>query len=170
MPEGAAVYYVSAAQRTLLGETPIDFAKTSLPSDAPFVITFEKEGFDNREIAVTPTDNALTKISVQLNPKKPGGTDEGLKRLRGVVVKIFSIQKMIYQKKYVDALAALQNLAASEPNMPEVFVLRGSVYASLRDNDQARREWETALKLDPALDEVKVALAQLQNSNSGGKP
>ena len=77
---------------------------------------------------------------------------------------------MIYGKHYVEALAMLKDLEAAEGKLAEVFVLRGSVYALLGDQEQTRREWQHALTLDPTLEELKVRMAQLQGSAEAKKP
>ena len=163
-PEGAAVYQKTSTQKLLLGETPITYTKSSLPNDSPFLIVFEKQGFEVREVAVTPTDNSLTSITVQLKPKTPGGEDEGMKRMRTVIKKIFAIQEHMRQRRFVDALAGLKVLEEAEPGLAEVYVLRGSIYALLQDQVQAQREWEKAISIDPSLDELKVHLARLKKA------
>lgn len=169
-PEAAAVYQITPTSKVLLGETPITFAKTALPTEAPFVVVFEKEGFESKDVSISPTDNSLTTVSVQLKPVRPGGEDVGMKRMRGVLRQIFSIQEKIFQKKYVDALAALKTLEQQESALAEVFVLRGSVYVLLNDPDQARQQWDKALQIDPSLDEVKVSLAKLPKAGGGQAP
>jgi hypothetical protein len=161
-PEGAAVYQRTATQKLLLGETPVSYGKTNLPSDSPFLIVFEKQGYESREVAVTPTDNSLTSVSVQLKPKQPGGEDEGLRRMRTVIKKIFAVQDQIRQKRFVDALAGLKLLEEVEPQLAEIYVLRGSIYAVMDDQVQTQREWEKALGLDPGLEELKIHLARLK--------
>jgi tetratricopeptide (TPR) repeat protein len=169
-PDGAAVYHKTPTDRVLLGQTPIDYAKTALPSDAPFVIEFDHDGYEPKDIAVTPTDNSLTTVAVQLKPLEPGGRDTGLIRVRRVLGDVFKIQELIYGKHYVEALSMLKDLEAAEGKLAEVFVLRGSVYALLGDQEQTRREWQRALTLDPTLEELKVRMAQLQGSTEAKKP
>ena len=169
-PSEATVYYVNGSEKTLIGQTPIDFAKSALPSDAPFVVTFEKSGFEIKEISVAPTENTLTTVNVSLKPALGALTDEATKRTRKSVQQIFSIQELTAQKRYVDALASLKKLEESEPNLVEVYVMRGSIYVLLNDTAQARREWEKALKMDPTMDSLKVRLLTLAKEDKGSKP
>lgn len=174
-PPEATVYYLNGGQKTVLGQTPIDFGKQALPTDSPFLLVFEKPGFEKKEVSVAPSDNSLTTINVMLKPSTGSQSDESLKRTRVILQQIFGIQEKIVQNKYVDALAALKQLQESEPNLAETYVLRGSVYVLLNDKDQAKREWEAAIKMDPTLESLKVKLQKLnqdlQNTNSsGGRP
>lgn len=167
-PDAASVYQLTPTSKVLLGETPINFSKTALPTEAPFVVVFEKEGYESKDVSISPTDNSLTTVAVQLKPVKPGGEDAGLKRMRGVLRQIFSIQEKIFQKRYVDALADLKSLEQQEGGLAEVYVLRGSVYVLLNDPEQARLQWGKALQIDPSLDDVKVSLAKLPKASNGG--
>ncbi len=172
-PSEATVFFVNGSQKTMIGQTPIDFSKAALPTDAPFVITFEKSGFETKEISVAPSENTLTTINVSLKPALGALTDEATKRTRKSVQQIFAIQELTAQKRYVDALASLKKLEEAEPNLVEVFVMRGSIYVLLNDTQQARREWEKALKMDPSMESLKVRLLTLAKDDTtakGSKP
>lgn len=169
-PEAAAVYQLTPSAKVLLGETPVNFAKTALPTEAPFVVAFEKEGYEAKEVSISPTDNSLTTVAVQLKPTRPGGEDLGLKRTREVLRQVFQIQEQIFQKKYVEALAGLKVLESKEKDLAEVYILRGSVYVLLSDPEQARREWEKALSMDPGLSDIKVSLSKLPKKPVEAKP
>lgn len=159
-PNEATVYYENGNQKTLIGQTPIDFSKAALPTDSPFIIIFEKTGFEKKEVSVTPSDNTLTTVSVNLKPS-PNASDETLKRTRATLQQIFAIQELIAQNKYVDALSGLKKLEEFEPNLPEVYVIRGSVYLLLNDKKQTKQQWEKALKLDPNMESLNVRLLKV---------
>jgi tetratricopeptide (TPR) repeat protein len=165
-PNEAQVYVINGGQKTVLGQTPIDFTKAALPSDVPFVISFEKAGFENKEITVTPSENSLTTVSVNLKQSLSGNSDANTKRIRNAIQAIFEIQELTAQKRYVDALAKLKSLESEEPSLAEVFILRGSLYVLLNDRAQAKKEWEQALKLDPTMETLKVKLLRLTGGNT----
>lgn len=165
VPEGATVYHKGGGDPALLGTTPMEFKKSGLPDDGPFVLSFERPGYEKQDVAVTPTDNALTMINVNLKPSAANPNDPGLLRARKVVSAVFRIQELAAAKKYLDALASIRELEQSEPDFAEILALKGSLYFVVGDKAQAKESWERALKLDPGLDSVRTRLGQL-----GGAP
>lgn len=152
---------MNGSEKTLIGQTPIDYTKTALPTDAPFLILFEKPGFEPREVSVSPTDNSQTTIATTLKPSKDSTTDAATKRTREILKKIFEVQQMTASQKYVDALAALSKLEEKEPNIAEINVIKGSIYVLINDHVQAKKEWEKALKVDSSLDDVRIRIKNL---------
>ena len=169
-PAEASVFFVNGSEKTLIGQTPIDYTKAALPSDVPFTIVFEKPGYEPKEISVSPTDNSQTTVSASLKTAKEPVTDAATKHLRDVLKRVFDVQELTARQKYVDALAALNKLEEQEPNVPEIYMLKGSIYAVLNDSAQARTQWEKALKLDPTLDNLRVRIKALPASAKGGTP
>jgi tetratricopeptide (TPR) repeat protein len=160
-PQDAVVSHMNGTQKNVLGQTPIDFSKTALPKDTPFVILFEKDGFETKEIAVSPNDNALTTISVSLKPAKLPQNDTQVQRIRKTLQDIFEIQELAAKRRFVDALTKLNELQSREPMLVETHVLKGSIYVMLADPLKAREEWEQALKLDPNLEKIRQSLSEL---------
>jgi hypothetical protein len=169
-PPEASVYHVNGSEKNLLGQTPIDFTKTNLPSDAPFTVLFEKPGYVAKEISVTPTDNSQTIVSATLKPSDDAFTDASTKKSRDLLKKIFEIQEMTARQKYVDALAALKRLEDQEPSIAEIFAMKGSIYVLLNDPDAARGQWEKALKIDPGMEDLRVRLKALPGAKKGVAP
>ena len=169
-PNEATVYYINGNDKTLVGQTPIDYTKTQLPTDAPFTLAFEKPGYETKEISVSPTDNSQTTISAILKQQKEPVTDAATKRLRAVLQKIFDIQELTARQRYVDALAGLSKLEEQEPNVAEIYSLKGSIYVILNDPTQAKAQWEKALKVDPSLDNLRARIKTLDTTTKGAKP
>lgn len=169
-PTEASVYYVNGNDKTMIGVTPIDYTKTALPTDAPFLLIFEKPGYEPREISVSPTDNSQTTISAVLKSSKEPFADAGTKRVREVLRKVFEIQELTSRHKYVDALSALNKLEEVEPNVAEIYALKGSLYLMLNDTVQTKFQWEKALKIDPTLDSLRARIKNLPKTEKGAKP
>ncbi|MCX6117810.1 MAG: hypothetical protein NT027_09725 [Proteobacteria bacterium] len=165
-PNEASVYYMNGTEKTLIGQTPIDYTKAALPSDTPFVIIFEKPGFETKEISVSPTDNSQTTVSANLKSSNEGPSDAATKRIRDILKKVFAVQELTAKQKYVDALAALSKLEDSEPSLAEINVIKGSIYLMLNDKVEARKQWEKALKLDSSLDEIRTRIKNLPSSSN----
>jgi Tfp pilus assembly protein PilF len=163
-PSEASVYYLNGAEKTLIGQTPIDYTKTNLPSDAPFSILFEKSGFEPREISVTPTDNSQTIISAILKSSAEPFADATTKKIRDVLKRVFDVQEMTAKQKFVDALTALKKLEEEHPNVAEIYSMKGSIYILLNDKAQAKEQWEKALKIDPSLDQLRVRVKAISAS------
>lgn len=169
-PSEATVYYVNGNDKTLIGVTPIDYTKTALPGDTPFTLVFEKPGYESREISVSPTDNSQTTIRAVLKAAKEPFADAGTKRLRSVLRRIFEIQEMTSRQRFADALAALNKLEEEEPNVAEIYAMKGSIYLMLNDPSQTRSQWEKALKIDPTLDSLRERMKKLPNTAKVGAP
>lgn len=164
-PEGASVFTKTASGKTLLGTTPLEFAKSGLPSDAPFTVVIEKQGFRTSELSIMPQDNTKTQIDVKLKNDTSSKGDETLSRMRATLNQIFTVQEHVQKREYADALRKLDLLEVQEPALPEVYMLKGSVFILLKEKRQARKMWEKALQLDPSLMIVKHRLEALE---SGG--
>ena len=163
-PSDASVYYLNGSDKTLIGQTPIDYTKANLPSDAPFSIVFEKNGYQTREISVTPTENSQTTISASLKISDEPFADATTKKIRNILSRIFDIQEMTAKQKFVDALAALKKLEEENPNVAEIYSMKGSIYILLNDKLQAKEQWEKALKIDPSLDQLRVRVKAISAS------
>jgi tetratricopeptide (TPR) repeat protein len=160
-PTEASVYYVNGTEKSLIGVTPIDYAKTALPGDAPFTLIFEKPGYETREISVSPTDNSRTTIRTTLKASREPSEDVSTKRVREVIRKVFEIQELTSRQRFVDALAAVNKLEEAEPKVAEVYALKGSIYLILNDPTQTKAQWEKALKIDPTLDYLRERIKKL---------
>jgi tetratricopeptide (TPR) repeat protein len=136
----------------------------------PFTLLFEKPGYEAREISVSPTDNSQTTISTVLKSSKEPFADAATKRLRDVLRKIFEIQEMTSRQRFVDALAALNKLEESEPNVAEIYAMKGSIYLMLKDVSQTKAQWEKALKIDPTMDQLRVRIKNLPAAAKAGNP
>lgn len=169
-PSEASVYYINGNDKMLIGVTPIDYTKAALPSDVPFTLLFEKPGYEAREISVSPTDNSQTTISTVLKASKEPFADAATKRVRDVLRKIFEIQEMTSRQRFVDALSALNKLEESEPNVAEIYAMKGSIYLMLNDVSQTKAQWEKALKIDPTMDQLRARIKNLPASAKAGNP
>lgn len=168
-PSDASIYYLNGSEKNLVGQTPIDYTKTSLPSDAPFTILFEKQGYESKEISVTPTDNSQTIISANLKVSKDNMGDATSKRMREILRNVFQIQELTALAKYVDALALINKISEQEPNIAELFVLKGSIYYLLNDQTQAKLAWLEALKVDSSLDSLRVKVKAIEAKEKSPK-
>jgi tetratricopeptide (TPR) repeat protein len=168
-PSEASVYYLNGNEKTVIGVTPIDYTKAALPTDTPFIIIFEKPGFETKEVSVSPTDNSQTTISTTLKASKDLNSDLATKKTRELLNKVFEVQELTARLKFVDALAVLNKLEESNPSIPEISSMRGSIYLLLNDKEQARQSWEKALKMDPSLEELRVRLKALGSDKKKGE-
>ncbi len=168
-PSDASIYYLNGSEKNLVGQTPIDYTKTSLPNDAPFTILFEKQGYESKEISIAPTDNSQTTISANLKVSKDNMGDATSKRMREILKKVFQVQELTAQTKYVDALALINKVSEQEPNIAELFVLKGSIYFLLNDQTQARLAWLEALKIDSSLDSLRARVKSIEAKEKTSK-
>jgi tetratricopeptide (TPR) repeat protein len=87
-----------------------------------------------------------------------------------VLRKIFEIQELTSRQRFADALAALNKLEETEPNVAEIYALKGSIYLMLNDAAQTKTQWEKALKIDPSLDNLRERIKKLPNTAKAVTP
>jgi len=172
-PEGASVFHHEDGSKALLGTTPLSFKKSGLPSDVPFSVVFEKQGYEPLNLMITPTDNSHTTVTATMKPGARDGNDPESIRIRRILKHVFKVQEHVATKRYTDALILIRELEKEEPNLAETYVIKGSVYLMLNDNSQAKIAWERALTLDSTLDDVRIQLNRIADdsgSKLGAKP
>ncbi|MFA5858460.1 MAG: hypothetical protein WC955_05285 [Elusimicrobiota bacterium] len=92
-------------------------------------------------------------LSKQMDNKSSGGKPIS----KDVLKDLHETQKLFYSKKYYDALKTVQrSLMTQETSLG--YALQGSIFYTLGDTEAAVNSWESALKLDPEMEEVKRAL------------
>lgn len=78
-----------------------------------------------------------------------------------VTSNIIRSQKLFYQGRYFDSMAAIDQALALAPKNAVANAIKGSVFYQLGDRKQAAYYWQTALQLDPSLDDVRDGLKSL---------
>jgi len=102
-----------------------------------------------------PQTPAATLAEVQQKQQQPGQSETI--GTRDVLDGIYRAQKYYYDKRYNDALKAVQNsLLAKETALG--YALEGSIYYTLGDINAAVRSWRSALRLNPDMEDVRAAL------------
>lgn len=159
-PTGANVYYVDPAsqKKFLIGTTPIQYSKSSIPNDAPFIMTFEKEGYAVDQIPVANSDDSKTVINVKLKPEDVGTRED--KDLQKLVAQLFSAQELIYKKKYQAAIIELDKVIAERPALAQAYVMKGTAYYLLKEMPSAMDSWKKAMRIDPENQGLKEFLIQ----------
>jgi putative PEP-CTERM system TPR-repeat lipoprotein len=71
------------------------------------------------------------------------------------------IQNLIRDKQYDKAQTAVEALEKKQPKNPTTFILKGTVYSAKGDVDNARKNFEQAMALDPNSIPAAVNLAQM---------
>ena len=71
-------------------------------------------------------------------------------------------QTYFFEKKYARALEEVNRAIEYSPQSAVAHSLKGSIYFKLGDKELAKKSWETALKLDGSLDNVKTMLKQME--------
>ncbi len=148
-PPAASVYYFdpSTQKRFLMGTTPLTYKKSSIPSDKPFLVSVEKEGYQAVETPVAPNDGTQTFLAFKLKPD-PTGITRGDMEINQTVKTLFKAQSLIFQKKYQSAIVELDKALKEKPNLIQALVMRGTAYYLLQDLNSAFEAWRKALSLD----------------------
>jgi len=105
--------------------------------------------------AVQPT--AAPEKQAEIQNQQPVAGDAGISSTRDILDGIYRAQKYYYDRRYNDALRAVQNsLFAKETALG--YALEGSIYYTLGDMNAATRSWRSALRLNPDMEDVRAAL------------
>ena len=93
----------------------------------------------------------------QKQPQQPQSAMSDAAGTRDVLDGIYRAQKYYYDRRYNDALRAVQNsLLAHETALG--YALEGSIYYTLGDINSAVRSWRSALLLNPNMEDVRAAI------------
>jgi tetratricopeptide (TPR) repeat protein len=163
-PDGATVHHKQGDNEALLGTTPAQIDKSTLPDDQPFFVVYRKPGFQTLEILISPTDQSLTTVYAQMVPEQKMTQDPQLTRTRKILKTIFKLQEHAVKQQMTDALAIIKQLEVEEPLLAETHMLKGSLYCALNDLLRCAEAWEKALSLDPELDGIRVRLKNIKDA------
>ena len=158
-PSGVSVFHIDDKQnRELLGETPLAYSKSSLPTEAPFLLSFEKEGFIPQQVPVAPTNDSRTTVSVNMKvdpvlEKQPNA------EMNKIIKRIIRAQNMIYKKRIQSALVELDQILKEKPDIVQAHIMKGTCYYILNELPTALESWKVALSLEPDNKELKIFLA-----------
>lgn len=148
-PAGASVFYFdpSTQKRMLVGVTPLTYKKSTIPSDKPFLMSVEMEGYETQETPVAPNDGSKTFMHFKMKPN-PKGLKKSDLEINQIVNALFKSQMLIYQKKYQAAVLELDSLLKDRPNLVQALVMKGTAFYMLQDLNSAVEVWKKALALD----------------------
>jgi len=91
---------------------------------------------------------ACSGLASSLSAQTPSVSEKPDQKVVALLVEAQSLQG---RKRYVDALAKLDEAEALAPSRPEVFNIRGAIYlaAPVRDLDKARQQFTKAASIKP---------------------
>lgn len=126
-----------------------------------------------RAVQADPT-NLNLRTGLGLTRLVGGQADQGVADLRAVAsseeapsrADFALISALINQKRFDEAMKAIDVLAAKKPNDPAPHYLKGTVYAGKQQMDAARASFEQAVKTDTAYLPAAIALANLDMKNN----
>jgi len=72
--------------------------------------------------------------------------------------------RLFYNEKYEQALAEVNQALELNPNLALAYARRGSIYYKMGDLERATINWNLALQIDPAYDEVRNILKALNEN------
>jgi tetratricopeptide (TPR) repeat protein len=79
-------------------------------------------------------------------------------------------QEYAIQEKYDLAMAAYQQAARADPNLPEIHLAMALIWLELKKFDEASREIELELKLVPESKAASEAKAKIEAANAASSP
>jgi tetratricopeptide (TPR) repeat protein len=161
VPSEANVYYYDPLnqKKIMMGTTPLNYSKGSIPTENAFILAVEKEGYFPQEFPISLTDEARTTIMVTLKVDPSDGSRE-TKVLNEVVSRLFHAQDLIYQKKFHAAIVEIDKILKDKPALLQAQVMKGTAYYLLNELPSAIAAWKIALKLDPQHEDLNRFLTE----------
>ena len=133
--------------------------------DMPGGIKVEKDGESIPLTEVMPSMDKQSPENGELTSQKvsPPLFDEAKDEQdsNAVTSQIVRSQKLFYQGRYFESMAAIDQALSIAPKNAVANAIKGSVFYQLGDRKQAAYYWQTALQLDPSLDDVRDGLKSL---------
>ena len=113
-------------------------------------------------------DNLLARTALAVTRLSGGQADAAFEALqniaeadKGVMADLALISAHLRRKEFDKALAAIDKLAAKQPDKPLAAMLRGQVQVALKDGAGARKSFERALAINPSYFAAAAGLAAL---------
>jgi len=81
-----------------------------------------------------------------------------------IIIKLWTTSKkpnLISERRYLQALSEIQVSRSRTEYGARVPLSAGSIYYMLRQFPEAKLSWETALELDPSMDNVRAILYRM---------
>lgn len=75
---------------------------------------------------------------------------------------MLNAQALFYRKAYWKALEETNKAVSLVPKSAQAYALKGSIYYKMGRKSDAKAAWQTALKLDPNLIDVKQSLSRIE--------
>jgi tetratricopeptide (TPR) repeat protein len=161
VPGNAKVYIENprTGEKYYLGVTPLKVPKSKIDLEEPFYLVFEKGGYETAKVPVAPI--ASGDVIVEAKLVSTGTGSEEVKFAREVLSRFYEAQKLVAKGKYHEAIAILDGIIRELGDFPEVYMLRGSIYRILKDDEKAIADWKKASELNPKDEELSRALSDL---------
>lgn len=160
-PSGAAVsYYDQETQKkVVMGSTPLQYSKSSLPKDRAILMSVELEGYLPAEFPMASTDESRTQVNISLKPDTKG-LSKFSRELNVLTQKLFKAQSLIYEKKYHAAILLLDEVLKERSELVVAQVMKGTAFFLLNELPSAVSAWKIALKIEPENPELNRFLSE----------
>lgn len=104
------------------------------------------------------------------DPEKPTNPEEEEAFFNKKSLSLFSkatkhmlnAQALFYRKSYWKALEETNKAVSLVPKSAQAHALKGSIYYKMGRKKDAKKSWQTALRLDPGLVDVKESLSRIK--------
>lgn len=152
VPPGADVYITENFNREpkKIGVSPIkmnlDELYSQVSSKELYIITIEKEGYENFNYIARKFEGSDIKLEVPLRVSKKYKT---IKKHDMLISRMFHIQKLIRSRNFNDALARLGNLEEEFPYFSSIPELKGITYYMSKDVESSLAMFRAAFALNP---------------------
>ena len=143
-------------------DTEVEMALDPLATNLNVELVRGKDGL----LSVTKGDSAIYKNNVQPSDEElthPQNTRKGELLTDEIIRDINLAQKLFYERRYAEALNVLQS-SLQRKKTATAYALGGSIYFVNGEIASAVQAWESALKINPNLEDVRQLIMRYKES------
>lgn len=145
-----------------LGQTPLKIPENKFPIKWEMVrVKFHQPGFAAQEILIPSLQRLGKSLEIGIKLFKESNQLSSHAYAQGLFKKTSDARFYITSQKYDLTLEQINAALRTDDQLPELFVLQGTIFMLLNQPQKAKKSWGQALKLDPDNREAKLIIKKL---------
>lgn len=171
-PAEANVFLLDSKTGTssLIGKTPLTFSK-ELAKDKDsdiFQLKLEKEGFESKHTSVASLGHETTFLNIQMSSVLSSNSE--LRKAFEVNRQLLNeASRLAMNKRFSEALLRIEKILETDPKNDDAFAAKGSLLYLMKDYSGAEQAWKASLQLNPANENVRSSLVDLNISTDAAQ-
>lgn len=165
-PEKATVTYYNEKSQSYesIGETPFSISGKQLKENKMGVLRVEKPGYVTENIVIPTTSLGSTDVSLNLRENSQWISKESKsisKVAEDIADHLNQINRYTNSRSYTEALGVTNKLINKYPETSIFYDIRGSIHLLLNQKEEAKRNFQKSLEINPANLKTKALLEKI---------